>query len=225
MLGASLTYQGDELLSLAGVSTYRDGHQTGFPLLAPWANRLAKRQFRVAGVDVDLRRVKLGTDENRLPIHGTLTAAAGWEIVKVEPGLLRARFDYGARDDLLKAFPFPHVLELAVRLSGDGLAVHTMLTATGRRRVPVSFGWHPYFRVPGNRRQWWLELPARRHLELDAKGIPTGRSNRESAERQRLGNRTFDDGYALGRDRQFALESAKRRLEIRFLATYPFGQI
>jgi galactose mutarotase-like enzyme len=225
MLGASLTFRGDELLSLAGVSTYRDGHQTGLPLLAPWANRLATRQFRVAGADVDLRRVRLGTDENRLPIHGTMTAASGWEIVKVEPGLLRARFDYGARDNLLKAFPFPHVLELAIRLSDDGLRVHTMLMATGRRRVPVSFGWHPYFRVPGNRRQWWLELPARRHLELDVRGIPTGRSQRESAERQRLGNRTFDDGYALGRDRQFALESAKRRLEIRFLATYPFGQL
>jgi aldose 1-epimerase len=225
MLGASLKYRGDELLSLAGVPAYRDGHQTGLPLLAPWANRLATRQFRVAGVDVDLRRVRLNTEENRLPIHGTMTAERGWEIVRVEAGLLRARFDYGVRDDLLKAFPFPHMLELAVRLSDDGLRVHTTLVATGRRRVPVSFGWHPYFRVPGSRRQWWLELPARRRIELDTRSIPTGRSQRESAERRQLGSRTFDDGYALGRDRQFALESAKRRLEIRFLATYPFAQI
>jgi len=36
--------------------------------------------------------------------------------------------------------------------------------------------------VPGDR-SWRLELPPRRHLELDGKGLPTGRSTREPAER------------------------------------------
>jgi len=226
MLGGSLRYQEVELVYLGGgLAGYRDGHQTGCPLLAPWANRIAKRRFRVAGVDVDLRRVKLGTDENRLPIHGTMTAQPGWEIVRLEPGALRARFDYGARADLLKAFPFPHTLDVAVAVSPGGLSVDVTLRPTGRRRVPVSFGWHPYLKVPGSRRSWQLELPARRHLELDAKSVPTGRSTPERAERQRLGDRTFDDGYALGRDRRFALEGGGLRLTVRFGANYPFAQI
>src|SRR5215510_6734960 len=104
MLGASLKYRGIELVYLGGgPARYRAGHQTGFPLLAPWANRLAARRYRAAGVDVDLRRLPLGTDENGLPIHGTMTAQGGWEIVRLEPGSLRTTFDYGARDDLLKA--------------------------------------------------------------------------------------------------------------------------
>jgi len=226
MLGASLKYRGDELVSLqGGPGRYRAGHQTGVPLLAPWANRLARRQFRVAGADVDLRRQRLGTDENGLPIHGTMTAASGWEVARLEPATLRARFDYGARDDLLRAFPFPHELVLTVALSTDGLRVEVTLRPTGRRRVPVSFGWHPYLKVPGNRRSWVLELPPRRHVELDAKGIPTGRSSAERAEREPLASRTFDDGYALGRDRRFALAGEGRRLEVRFGANYPFGQI
>src|SRR5207248_3087071 len=45
------------------------------------------------------------------------------------------------------------------------------------------------------------------------------------AERERLGSRTFDDGYALGRDRRFALAGGGRRLEVRFGANFPFGQI
>jgi galactose mutarotase-like enzyme len=226
MLGASLTYKGVELVSLGGgLAKYRAGHQTGFPLLAPWANRVSKRRFRVAGVDVDLRRLPLGTDENGLPIHGTMTAESGWEIVRLEPGLLRTRFDYGAREDLLKAFPFPHSLEMTVALSAEGLRVDVTLQPTSRRRVPVSFGWHPYFKVPGSRRAWRLELPARQHLELDARGIPTGRSTAERAERERLGDRTFDDGYALGRNRRFALEGGGRRLELRFGTNYPFGQV
>jgi aldose 1-epimerase len=226
MLGGSLTYQGTELVYLGGgPARYRAGHQTGFPLLAPWANRLATRRYRAAGVDVDLRRRALGTDENGLPIHGTMTAQRGWQIVRLEPGVLRTTFDYGARDDLLKAFPFPHALDLRVALSEAGLRVDVTVRPTGRRRVPVSFGWHPYFTVPGSRRSWTLELPPRRHLELDAKSIPTGKAARERAEREPLGTRTFDDGYALGSDRRFALEGDGRRLDIRFGSNYPFAQV
>jgi len=226
MLGASLTYRGTELVYLGGgPARYRAGHQTGFPLLAPWANRLAARRYRAAGVDVDLRRLPLGTDENGLPIHGTMTAQRGWKIVRLEPGSLRTTFDYGARDDLLKAFPFPHALDLTVALSEAGLRVDVTVRPTGRRRVPVSFGWHPYFTVPGSRSSWRLELPPRRHLELDAKSIPTGRTTRERADRERLGARTFDDGYALGGDRRFALEGDGCRLDIRFGTNYPYAQV
>lgn len=226
MLGASLTYRGDELLHFGGgVASYREGHQTGFPLLAPWANRLAARRFRTAGVDLDLSGAELYVDENGLPIHGTMTARRGWEIVLLEPAALRTRFDYGARDELLASFPFPHLLEVRARLSPAGLRVDVTLTPTGRRRVPVSFGWHPYFRVPGDRRSWRLELPGRRHLELDELSIPTGASTPEPAEHERLGARTFDDGYALGRDRRFALEGGGRRLDIRFGVNYPFAQV
>ena len=56
---------------------------------------------------VDLNGLGLGTDDNGLPIHGTMTAQAGWEIVRLEPAVLSVRFDYGARPDLLAAFPFP----------------------------------------------------------------------------------------------------------------------
>lgn len=226
MLGASLKYQGTELVYLGGgPARYRAGHQTGVPLLAPWANRLGGRRYRAAGVDVDLRRLRLGTDENGLPIHGTMTAQQGWQIARLEPGVLRTSFDYGEREDLLRAFPFPHALEMTVALSEAGLRVDVTLRPTGRRRVPVSFGWHPYFTVPGSRRSWILELPPRRHLDLDAKSLPTGRASRERAEREPLGTRTFDDGYALGGDRRFALEGAGRRLDIRFGSNYSFAQV
>ena len=124
MLGASLRHDGDELLVLpAGLAGYRAGHQAGLPLLAPWANRVGARPLsRSPGESVDLEGLDLGTDDNGLPIHGTMTAQAGWEIVRLEPGALSVRFDYGARPDLLAAFPFPH--ELVDR-------------RLGRRRIPL----------------------------------------------------------------------------------------
>ena len=50
----------------------------GIPLLHPWANRVARRHFRVAGREVDLWAhpglYTLGP--KGLPIHGLLAAAA-----------------------------------------------------------------------------------------------------------------------------------------------------
>ena len=99
----------EELLDLSGgIARYEQGHQTGLPLLAPWANRLGGRRYEVDGVVVDLDGLELGTDPNGLPIHGTMTAARGWEVVASSASRsLRARFDYGARPDLLRRVPLP----------------------------------------------------------------------------------------------------------------------
>ena len=84
------------------------------------------------------------------------SAGAGWEVTHAttdgDGAVLATRFDYGARPDLLAAFPFPHVVELTVgRRPPTALRLTTTVTATTDQPVPVSFGWHPYLRVPGPR--------------------------------------------------------------------------
>jgi aldose 1-epimerase len=101
LLGASLRHRGEELLALpGGLAGYRRGEVTGLPLLAPWANRLAGRSYRVDRTTVDLEGVALPTDGHGRPIHGTMTARRGWRLasVQAEPSAawLRATFDYGA---------------------------------------------------------------------------------------------------------------------------------
>src|SRR3954468_4913702 len=81
MTGVSLRFRGREHLALpGGVAALRAGHTGGLPLLAPWGNRLASRRYRAAGVDVDLRGLRLRTDENGLPIHGLLVGWPEWEV-------------------------------------------------------------------------------------------------------------------------------------------------
>lgn len=231
MLGASLRYRGDELLALpGGLAAYRRGHVMGLPLLAPWANRLGARAYRASGVAVDLESLPLHTDDAGLPIHGTMTARPGWETTGIEvdrvSATMRARFDLGSHPALLASFPFPHELTLEVSVDGAELRVATTVRATGARAVPVSFGYHPYLRLPGTpRRTWRLGLPARRHLELDASGIPTGGVTDESPEQLLIGNRTFDDLFALHGDRDLTLEARGHRLRLQFDAAYPYAQI
>jgi aldose 1-epimerase len=234
LLGASLRHRGEELLALpGGVAGYRGGHVTGLPLLAPWANRLPGRHYRAAGTEVSLEGLELQTDPGGLPIHGTLTAHPGWRLERLaaEPdrAVLEASFDYGAFPELLAAFPFPHRLTVAATLSPEGLEVATTLAASGDRPVPVAFGWHPYLQLPGApRAAWRLLLPLRRHLELDDRGLPTGRSAAEPAEADPVGERTYDDLYALGADpagRRLGLEAAGRRLLVGYGAGYDHAQV
>ncbi len=232
LLGASITRAGDEFLSLAaGLDGYAKGHTTGLPLLAPWANRLAGDTYRIGGVTVDVADAPhVKRDANGRPMHGTLGADSGWELVRIaadaRSAAMVSRLDLRERPDLLESFPFPHLLVVEHRVDHSGLSVSTTLRATGRRRVPVAFGWHPYFRLPASRRNALrLVLPARRHLELDEGGIPTGAGQQVAAESEPLGSRTFDDLYALGRDRRVGLESGGRSLRVLLDRNYGYLQV
>jgi galactose mutarotase-like enzyme len=232
MVGTSLARDGAEYLALPGdLDAYAAGHTTGLPLLAPWANRLDGDQYRVGALTVDVSDAPhVHRDGNGLPIHGTLTADPGWEVVRLatdaRSAVLVARLDVGLRPDLLESFPFPHELTLEHRLDGAGLTVTTTVRATGRRRVPVSFGWHPYLRLPGVRRNAIrLHLPACRQIELDDRGIPTGVGHKRPAEAGPLGSRTFDDHFALGRDRRLGIEGNGRALRLLFDRNYGFAQV
>ena len=227
MLGTSLRHEGEELLALpGGLDGYRDGRVTGLPLLAPWANRLGARRYEVDGIVVDLDGLELTTDEHGLPIHGTMTAQPGWELVDVRRDSLAARFDFGAHPDLLASFPFPHELRIEASVDVTALRVDTTLVPTGDRPVPVSFGYHPYLSLPGARRaDIRLRLPQRRHLELDDRQLPTGRARVEEAEDEPVGTRTFDDLYELGDDRWLGLSGGGRRLVLELGDGYGHAQV
>jgi aldose 1-epimerase len=227
MLGSSLRHRGEELLALpGGLDGYRKGNVTGLPLLAPWANRLGARRYEVEGIVVDLEGLDLTTDEHGLPIHGTMTARPGWELVAVSRRSLTARFDFGAHPDLMASFPFPHEFRIEASVEATTLRVDTTLAPTGDRPVPVSFGYHPYLRLPGAwREDVRLRLPQRRHGELDDRQLPTGQAKVEEAEDEPVGTRTFDDLYELGDDRKLALTGGGRHLVLELGDGYGHAQV
>lgn len=227
MVGTSLRHRGDELLALpGGLEGYRAGDVTGMPLLAPWANRLGARRYEVGAVVVDLDGLDLHTDEQGLPIHGTMTAQEGWTVSVVDDRSLRSRFDFGARDDLLASFPFPHEIHMDVEVDAATLTVATSLVPTAGRGVPVAFGYHPYFRLPGvARSDIRLGLPARRRFVLDDRRLPTGETCAEPAEDDPIGTRVFDGLFELGDDRHLTLTGGRRRLVLTLEEGYSYAQV
>lgn len=235
MVGYSLTHRGEELLGQSGgLAAYRErGSTFGIPLLHPWANRLDGMTYSVGGrrVDLDPARSPLHLDSNGLPIHGVLAAAPYWEVVGRSPGngraAVAARLDFRAHEELMAAFPFPHELHVQAELQGDTLTVATILLPTGDAAVPISFGWHPYLRLPDvPRSEWWVELPVRRRAALDERGLPTGRTEPVAIEPAPLGGRVFDDHFVeLEQRGAFVLEGGGRRIEVELGQGYTVSQV
>jgi aldose 1-epimerase len=235
MVCCSLRHDGEELLGQrGGLRKYvESGSTMGIPFLHPWANRLGRSRFEVCGreVDLDLPDLSIKRDAAGLPMHGLLTATRGWKVDRHGEtdggGVLAASFDFGAYPQLTAAFPFPHRLELEATLLGPVLTLSTTVRASGDVSVPISFGFHPYLRLPGvDRAEWQLEAPVRERLELGPDQLPTGRREPVRIEPGRLGSRRFDDAYrAPPGGEPFALSGGGRRLELRMDSGYRFAQI
>lgn len=178
-VATSWSVGGEEMLALPVpreefLASERTG---GLPLLYPYANRLRKDRFEACGRTVDLANVtRLKRDGAGLPIHGLLLRWPRWKLhVHADGTHALATIDWASEPELLAAFPYPHSLEVSWTLSGDAQGAHleiaTVVRADRGVAVPVSFGWHPYFRT-NDAAHARIELPARRRVALDSRGVP-----------------------------------------------------
>ena len=235
MVGCSLTHRGEQLLGLrGGLASYAEtGSTMGIPLLHPWANRLAGLEYEISGrhVRLDPAVSPVRFDPNGLPIHGLVNATPHWRLMSAEANddlaLLSARIDYAAHPELSAGFPFPHELAMDVRLRDRTLTIDTALQPSGDVPVPVSFGYHPYFTLPGvPRPEWQVELGVRRRALLDDRGIPTGESEPAEVAPGPLGDRVYDDMFdELADPPEFTLAGGAHRITVTFEAGYPIAQV
>ena len=229
MLGASLRRRGVELLGRVEnlEAAAESGSTAGIPLLHPWANRLAGLEYRAAGRDVRLDGASpiLHFDSKGLPIHGVPWSKLTWEVTASRTDTIEARLAWTG-PELLAVFPFPHALELRVAFAPGSLSLETTLFAGPGAAVPVAFGFHPYFALPGSRPQWRLRLPAMRRLQLDANGIPTGREEAALAVDNLLADGSWDDGFALEAETAtLGISGGGLAISVDFLEGFGYAQV
>ncbi len=241
MVGASLTHKGEELLvQEQGLKAYvEEGKTFGIPLLHPWGNRLQSDIYRVGKIVADLKPVStlVARDPNGLPIHGLAAGRKEWTVTELTPGMtcarLSAKLEMTSDSEIFPGFPFPHRLEHKITLAGfsagASLSIETTLTATEDLRVPVVFGWHPYFHLPGVKREDWIvDVPVRRHYRLSEQNLPTRDREPVAVKKGPLGNRIYDDLFdelvcSNGNRAVFTLEGGQRKLAVCFEYGYPYA--
>ena len=233
MAGTSFTLDGVELLARrGGLAAYTaEGSTFGIPLLAPWANRLSHTRQSIGGVtwDVPATARAVHHDEWGQAIHGLAPASPGWSVVDVgvhvDRAELRARWSFDDSLERFALFPFEHMLDVEVSLSGTALRVRTTLTATGDRPVPVAFGWHPWFEFPDvPREEWELSAPFVRRAVLGDTKIPTGEVVIDPVPPGRLGDRVLDDVFVDVADATVVtLRAGSRGVAVRYVSGYDVG--
>lgn len=235
MVGAALRQDGRDLLHRGeGLAAWTErGATFSVPLLHPWANRLERLSYEACGrhVLLDPERMPVTFDGGGLPIHGLLHASRRWVIAATHADAsgarVTARYDAAHDPAVIAGFPFPHVLDLEIALCGDVLTWSLALTATGDVPVPVSFGWHPYLRLPGiPRREWEIHLPVVRQGFLDGRSIPTGQTRPAPFRDGALADRGFDDLFPLlDAPAEFVAAGGDGALRLRLEEGYPCAQV
>ncbi len=178
-----LSVRGQNVLQFAGGAPEQfTGGLTGIPFVGPWANRLDEQAFYANG-----RRyafdMQLGNVRGSIPIHGFLTPSAGspvvWRVADLGAdgagAWVTSELDFYRHPQWMKQFPFAHTVQITHRLQDGVLEVKTAIANLSTEPMPVSIGFHPYFRLTDSTRdEWTIAIGARTHWRLAPTKLPTG---------------------------------------------------
>lgn len=212
--------------------------EIGIPFLAPWANRLDDTSFWANGrkyrFDPELGNIR--KDGNGLPLHGLMPASWSWDVVRAgsdrNSAFVTCKFEFWRHPGLMAQWPFAHEYEITYRLQDGVLEVRTNVVNLSAESMPLSIGFHPYYRIPGvPRDEWSLRMPARSAVVADARRIPSGEFKPlDLPNPLPLKGRTLDDGFTdLDRDAKgaalFSIESGEKKIELLFGPKYPVAVV
>ena len=210
----------------------------GNPMLWPWANRIDGTTYWANGrkyaLDTELGNVQPGP--NNTPIHGLLVYTKYWQVEDAvannEGAALTCKLEFYRYPELMKQFPFAHVIRMTYRLSNGALAVETSVENMANEPMPVSLGYHPYFQInDAPRDTWQVHLAAKEKLALSKRLIPTGEHmTNPYADPLGLQGQFLDDVFdSLVRDAdgfaRFWVQGKQERITVEYGPKYPVAVV
>jgi aldose 1-epimerase len=208
---------------------------SGVPFLAPWANRLSEESFWANGKQYPFN-MTLGNVRGPIPIHGLLQNSNLWEVTEAaadrQSAHVTSRLQFWKHPELMAQWPFAHEYEMTYRLADGVLEVKVTVTNLSAESMPVSLGFHPYYRIPGvPRDEWVANIPARKIVVADSRLVATGEFKAfDLPDPLPLRGHQLDTGFTdLERDAQgrahFSIEARGMKVETLFGPRYPVAVI
>jgi len=207
----------------------------GIPFLAPWANRLGEQAFWANGKKYPFN-MTLGNVRGPIPIHGLLSGSVLWHVTQAaadaESAHVTSKLEFWKYPDLMAQWPFAHEYEMTYRLSGGVLEVQVTVTNLSTEPLPISLGFHPYYRIPDvSRDEWTAHLAARKTIVADDRLVATGEFKpNDLPDPLPLKTNHLDTGFTdLERDgdgrAHFWIESRGKKIEIMLGPKFPVALI
>jgi aldose 1-epimerase len=210
--------------------------QFGNPLLSPWANRIDGLAYWANGkrfaLNPELKNFRLDTNGN--PIHGLLVYSDKWKVTALgadgSSASVTSRLEFWRYPELMAQFPFAYNIEITYRLSEGVLQVETAIENLSSDPMPLSLGFHTYYRLDAAPRDdWQVHVGAREEVLMSETLVPTGKTRPVSlADPHPLRNSTLDNGYtnlvrdAAGRA-EFWVSGGGQKLRVLFGPKYDVG--
>jgi len=151
---------------------------SGIPFLGPWANRLDEPAFYANGKRYAFN-MELGNVRGAHPIHGFLSTTDQWQVIEVkadgDAAWVTSKLEFYRHPEWMAQFPFAHTIEMTHRLHNGVLEVITKVHNLSVEQMPLSIGFHPYYRLTDSTRdEWTINVGARCQWLLSPDKIPTG---------------------------------------------------
>lgn len=154
------------------------GH--GTPVLFPFPNRVRRGRYAFESKEYEFEEKKKSGNS----IHG-LVFTRPWKVESARSSTsdaaLTCAFHLADFPGIRKQYPFPHELRLVWTLTGGSLLLRVMVRNSGKGRMPMGFGLHPYFSAPffedTPRSECLVTVPAEHYWELED-SLPTGKVRR-----------------------------------------------
>lgn len=164
--------------------------------LAPFPNRIknGKYTFEVTAYQLSFNKLK----ENNA-IHGFVWNKK-FEVISTHAekdfASITLKYIYNSSE---LGFPFPFELLYEYTLNKNSFSMKIEAINKGRTNMPFGLGWHPYFTLGTDVREWQLQLPECNILGADERLIPTGGRNSYSSflQLETIGNTHFDTAFEL----------------------------
>jgi aldose 1-epimerase len=143
--------------------------RAGMPVLFPTPNRVRDATMTFEGQTFHFK-----PNNQKNFIHG-LARDRPWTVKPLDKGRPSATLvlDWDERQPEWSAFPIKHRVTLTYALSAGGLKI-TYQVDNLDRRLPYGFGLHPYFRIPGERKDVTITVPLAERMEA-VELLPTGK--------------------------------------------------
>ncbi len=139
--------------------------------------------------------------ENNCALHGFLYNTKMKIVESIcDENLGRLKFNVNL-DGHNKGYPFKLQINIIFILSSKGLKITTEIENCDEKPVPLSDGWHPYFKFDTAVDKLMIKIPSIKQTELNNRLVPTGKTleNDEYYTLSKIGKTKFDNGYKLER--------------------------